>query len=413
MGRGGTDPGPVPGAGSLPVDTGRLRPDADPVLAGLGRPGSRALLPTPALVCDVDLLESNLATMAARAAARGVALRPHAKTHKSAYVASRQLAHGAVGIACASVSEAAALVARLAGFGRSDPLSVLVTSPVVGDAVADRAAALALRCDLQLVADHPDGVDELAAAVGRAVPGSSGRPPVGVVCDVDVGMGRTGVTGPDGAVAVVDRIAHHPVLRFAGVQGYAGHVQHLAGAPERAEATRRSDARLTAAVVALEAAGHRVPSRTGGGTGSSAPDLASGVLDELQVGSYVFMDREYQEALTGDPDTAFAQSLTIATTVVSDNQPGFVTVDAGLKAMATDAGPAGVVGWTEGVDYHFFGDEHGLVTRGSAAGLHRGVRLDLVPPHCDPTVDRYDVLWLVRGDTVLGVADVDARGCSQ
>jgi len=90
-----------------------------------------------------------------------------------------------------------------------------------------------------------------------------------------------------------------------------------------------------------------------------------------------------------------------------------VTVDAGLKAMATEAGSPTVVGVPGDVTYTFFGDEHGLVTRGATTVLARGDRLALVPPHCDPTVDRYDVLWLVRGDAVVGVADVDARGCSQ
>jgi D-serine deaminase-like pyridoxal phosphate-dependent protein len=401
---------PVPAEPPLPVDAARLRHDADPVLVALGRPGSRALLPTPALVCDVDVLEANLATMAARVAAAGVALRPHAKTHKSAFVARRQLAHGAVGISCASVSEAEALVGRLPT-GVGDPhVSLLVTSPVVGP-VAARAADLATRCALLVATDHPDGVDELAAAVGHDRTGSGTT--VGVVCDVDVGLGRTGVTGPDQAVALVRRIAAHPGLRFAGVQGYAGHAQHLADRASRAAAAHEGNRRLRAVVDALEGDGHTVGLRTGGGTGTSGPDLELGVLDELQAGSYVFMDREYRDALAGDPDGAFGQSLVVTTTVVSDNQSGFVTVDAGLKAMATDAGAPTVVDAAGDVAYHFFGDEHGLVTRGADDRFRRGDRLDLVPPHCDPTVDRYDVLWLVRGDTVVGVADIDARGCSQ
>jgi len=400
----------VPGEPVLPVDTGRLRRDADQVLAAIGRPGSRALLPTPALVCDIDVLETNLATMAARVAAAGVALRPHAKTHKSAFVARRQLDHGAVGIACASVSEAEALVNRLGAGHGSPPLSVLVTSPTVGPVVA-RAADLATRCGLLVAVDHTDGVDDLAAAVGQGRPGCTGT--VGVVCDVDVGLGRTGVTGPDQAVALVRRIAAHPGLRFAGVQGYAGHAQHLADRASRVTAVHEGNRRLRAVVDALEADGHRVGLRTGGGTGTSGPDLELDVLDELQAGSYVFMDREYRDALAGDPDGAFGQSLLVTTTVVSDNRSGFVTVDAGLKAMATDAGAPTVVGAADDVDFRFFGDEHGLVTRGADDRLRRGDRLDLVPPHCDPTVDRYDVLWLVRDDTVVGVADVDARGCSQ
>lgn len=361
-------------------------------------------------MCDVDVLEANLATMAARVLAAGAALRPHAKTHKSAFVAGRQLAHGAVGIACASVSEADALVHRLGGADSTIPLSVLVTSPAVGPVVA-RAADLATRCSLLVAVDHPDGVDALAEAIGHGRPPGVGR--VGIVCDVDVGLGRTGVTGPDHGLAVVRRVTGYPGLWFAGVQGYAGHAQHLADRASRAAAAREGNRRLEAVIDALEGDGHQVGVRTGGGTGTSGPDLEFGVLNELQAGSYVFMDREYRDALSGDPDGAFGQSLVVATTVVSDNQPGFVTVDAGLKALATDARTPTVLGAGDDVTYHFFGDEHGLVTRGAGDRFHRGDRVDLVPPHCDPTVDRYDVLWLVQGDTVVGVADVDARGRSQ
>jgi len=396
----------VPAEVPLPLDTGRLRHGADPVLDGIGRPGSRELLPTPALVCDVDLLEANLSRMASLAAASGVALRPHAKTHKSAFVAGRQLAHGAVGLACATTSEADAIVGRLRRDGPVGPISVLVTSPTAGPAAARRLAGLATRCDLLVAIDHPDGVDELGAAVAE------GRGTLGVVCDVDVGLGRTGVSGPAGARAVVDRISRHSGLWLAGVQGYAGQNQHLPSRDLRAAATGEAGRRLAAVVDALEADGHPVALRTGGGTGTIGPDLDRGVLNELQPGSYAFMDREYGDALGDDPVATFGQSLTVATTVVSANQPGFVTVDAGLKALATDAGAPSVVGHADSA-YHFFGDEHGMVTRTPGATFGRGDRLDLVPPHCDPTVDRYDVLWLVRGDTVVGVADVDARGCSQ
>jgi len=390
---------------SLPLDTDRLHHDAHEAVEALGRPGSRSLLPTPALLCDVDVLESNLAQMASLAAGSGTVLRPHAKTHKSAFIARRQLAHGAVGISCATASEASAVVDRMLTDGWTGPLSVLVTSPVTGAAGSRRVAALARRCNLLVAVDHPDGVDELASAVGGGT--------LDVVCDVDVGLGRTGVTGPDGARAVVAHIARHHGLRFAGVQGYGGHLQHMAGRDERCRATESANNRLRSVIDALEAAGHQVGLRTGGGTGTSAIDIELGVLNELQPGSYAFMDREYRDALGDDLEVGFGQSLTVATTVVSANQDSFVTVDAGLKAMATDAGSPTVVGRHDGVAYHFFGDEHGLVTRGDGAPLRRGDRLDLVPPHCDPTVDRYDALWLVRGDTLVGLAAVDARGCSQ
>jgi len=389
-----------------PVDAAAARQrGAGAAIDALGTPGSRSLLPTPALICDVDVLDANLDAMATWAAGTGVDLRPHVKTHKTAFVAGRQLDRGAVGLACASVSEAVAVVDRLASDGRPGPVAVLVTSPVVGPGPLTRAVALSRKCDLTVVVDHPGGVAELAGTAGR-----SDR--IAVVCDVDTGLGRTGVTGPEGALAVADRVADHPQLAFAGVQGYGGHLQHLEGRDRRRAATEAANGRLSAVVAALEARGHAVGVRTGGGTGTAGIDLELGVLNELQPGSYAFMDRQYREALGDDPEARFGQSLTVSTTVVSANQEDFVTVDAGLKALATDAGEPVVVGHDD-LAYHFFGDEHGLVTRGPGGGPHRGDRLDLVPPHCDPTVDRYDLLWLVRGDTVVGVTTVDARGCSQ
>jgi len=169
---------------------------------------------------------------------------------------------------------------------------------------------------------------------------------------------------------------------------------------------------LQSVIDALETEGHDVSLRTGGGTGTSSLEGEIGVLNELQAGSYVFMDREYRDALGSDREGQFQQSLTILTTVISANHEEFVTVDAGLKSMATDAGPATVVGFEE-ASFAFFGDEQGLVASGAGPAFRRGERLELVPPHCDPTVDKYDVIWLVHDDVVVDVIDVTARGRSQ
>jgi D-threonine aldolase len=378
---------------------------AGTALAARGREGSRALIPTPGLVCDLVLLRENLTTMARSIAADGLRLRPHAKSHKSAFIAALQLEHGAAGIACAKVGEAEVLVDRLRAGAVDDPVDVLITSPLGSAAPAARAARVAGRCDLSLVVDRAEGIEELAEAADRA--GTS----LTVLCDVDVGLGRTGVAGPEGALEVVRALSGRTRLRFGGLQGYAGHVQHTSSRSERRSGALRAGEALAAVVEALAKEGHAVPIRTGGGTGTAGMEGELGALDEIQAGSYVFMDREYRDALGGDPEGRFAQSLTIATTVVSANQPGFVTVDAGLKAMATDAGPPTVVGRDS--EYAFFGDEHGMVTDGSAPRLRPGDRIELIPPHCDPTVDRYDRIWLVEGDVLVGWTPVDARGCSQ
>ena len=383
------------------------RPAPRDVIVGIGESGSRRLIPTPALICDVDRLLDNIERMASTTHKAGVAIRPHVKSHKSAFVARHQLDHGASGLAFAKLSEAEAVVSRLITEGWHRRISALITSPLAGLALARRAAALSAVCDLVVVADHVDAVDELATAL-VATPGR-----LSVLCDVDVGLARTGVVGPREAIEVVRRIDQSPVLDFAGVQGYGGHLQHIAGRPSRIAETQKSAKRLEIVIDALESNGYPVALRTGGGTGTSGIDIEIGVLNELQPGSYVFMDREYRDALGDDPEGRFAQSLFLATTVISANQEGFVTVDAGLKAMATDAGAPLVVDHEDSVQYHFFGDEQGLVTNGPDGPFTRGQRLDLVPPHCDPTVDRYDVIWLVEGETVVGFFDVDARGCSQ
>jgi D-serine deaminase-like pyridoxal phosphate-dependent protein len=350
-------------------------------------------------VLDLDAFERNLARMAGRAQAAGLALRPHAKSHKCAWIAKRQIEVGAVGICCAKLAEAEALAA--AGIGR-----ILVTSPIAGEAPAARAAALAERLeDFRIVVDHPDGAAELAAAA---------RGPVQVLIDVDVGTGRTGVAGVEPALAVLRAIAREPRLKLIGVQGYGGHWQHLEGAEARAQAVAAGMATLSAAIAALREAGAAIEVVTGGGTGTFAADAAQGVLTEVQPGSYAFMDRQYRDALKADPDGEFAQALTVATTVISVNQPRWVTVDAGLKALSTD-GPPPVPASAkfQGCGYRFFGDEHGLLMRPGAAPVARGERLELVPGHIDPTLDRYDAIHLVRGDVLVDIVPVEARGASQ
>ena len=366
---------------------------ADPGL--IGQPGSRARIPTPAAVLDLDIFEANLAKMAGRAKAAGLALRPHTKSHKCAAIARMQLEAGAVGVCCAKLAEAEAMAA--AGIG-----AILVTSPIAGEASARRAAALAGLPDFRLVVDHVDAVGELAATSSA----------LQLIIDVDVGLGRTGVHDADQAADVARAILRHPQLSLLGVQGYGGHWQHMAGANARASAVAEGMGRLTSAIAAIREAGGPVEVVTGGGTGTFAADAAQGVLTEVQPGSYPFMDREYREALGGDPDGDFGQALFVAASVISANHPKWVTVDAGLKAFSTD-GPAPVPADLVSASYRFFGDEHGMLTRPEGRHLARGDRVDFIPGHIDPTLDRYDVIHAVRGEVLVDILPVEARGASQ
>lgn len=370
---------------------------ADPDL--IGQPGSRGMIPTPAAVLDLGAFERNVAKMAERARAAGLALRPHAKSHKSSAIALKQIEAGAVGICCAKLAEAEAMAA--AGIG-----AILVTSPIAGALNAERAARLADALpDFRIVVDHVDGVFELSEAATA---------PIQVLIDVDVGLGRTGVASPEQAAEVARAILQAPNLSLIGVQGYGGNWQHIEGANERAAAVAEGMKRLSAAIAAVREAGGEIAVITGGGTGTFAADAAQGVLNEVQPGSYAFMDRQYRDALKADPDGAFEQSLVIEATVISANHPQWVTVDAGLKAFATDGPlPTPVTDGFRSAAYRYFGDEHGLLMRPAGRAVERGERIAFVVPHIDPTLDKYDVIHIVDGDVLVDILRVEARGASQ
>lgn len=372
-----------------------VRPHLSRALELVGRPGSRTTVATPALIVDLDALEGNIERAARAAAVAGVGLHPQAKAHKSSAIASLQLDAGADGISVATLGEAEAL--HEAGIER-----LLVTSPLhVG--LLDRVAALhrSIGAGLLVTIDHPDVVQPLARRVGTSL---------GVLIDLDVGLHRTGIIDPEVAARTVERIESAATLTFAGIQAYGGHWQHIADPVARRAAVAHGMHEALGVIERIERVGSPVDLRTGGGTGTFLDDCELQVLNDLQPGSYVFMDRQYAEALAGHEGHAWQQSLFVRSTVVSANHEGWVTVDAGLKAFATDAAEPV---WTGGSAYAWFGDEHGLLAQPAQGRLCLGDQVEFVPPHCDPTVDRYDVLHLVRGDTLVDVVPVDARGRTQ
>ncbi|QNE33444.1 DSD1 family PLP-dependent enzyme [Sphingomonas sp. NBWT7] len=363
----------------------------------IGQPGSRDRLNTPALILDRDAFDRNVDRMARFARTHGLALRPHAKSHKSADIARAQLAAGAVGLCCAKLGEAEALADE-----RIDGLHL--TSPVVTAPAIARLAALARRtASLSVVADHPDPVDALAVA-------AAGGAPVTVLVDIDPGIHRTGVASPEAAVALAQRIVDRPSLRYGGVQFYCGAQQHVVGFADRRAAIAERTAYLTTCLDALAAAGLSPPVVTGGGTGSHAIDAELGVLTELQVGSYIFMDREYADCdLDGSGTPPFETALMVDARVISANAAGMVTIDAGLKAFATEAGAPPVIAGAE-ARYRFMGDEQGALIGTELPEL--GGRVTLATPHCDPTVNLYDAYHVVSRDTLVAIWSVTARGRS-
>jgi len=334
-----------------------------------------------------------------------VNLRPHSKTHKSADIAKRQIAAGALGVCCAKLGEAEALA-------EAGVESVHITSPVVTPQAIARLIALNGKAkDVMVVVDHPANVEALAAAAAKA-----GGKPLTVVVDIDPGMHRTGVATPDGVVELVKKVAGLKSLKYAGVQFYCGRHQHIVDFKERKAEIEERTEYLKGVLAKLEAAKLTPGIITGSGTGTHYIDAKLGVFTELQVGSYVFMDHDYNVCdLRGADKPTFEQALQIDARVVSANTPGMVTVDAGLKAMATEKGPPVILkGAVDGSTTRFMGDEHlGVFAPEGKAAPALAEQVVLTPPHCDPTVNLYESYHIVKGDTLVDIWPVTARGRSR
>ncbi len=369
----------------------------------VGKAGAAAALATPALVVDLKSLERNIQSMMEHCNRAGIKLRPHAKTHKSAEIARRQLKAGAVGICCAKLGEAEALAD--AGIE-----SILVTSPVVTRHAFERAARLNGRIrDLMMVVDSAHGADGLASAAAA----SNKR--LKVLVDVDIGLHRTGIAPGQPAVDLVRRVMAAPFLSFEGLQGYAGQIQHVETFEDRRTQAESASRHLAETRDALKAAGIACPIISGGGTGTFNIDPDTRVYTELQAGSYVFMDKQYCDVrIANAAPLPFETSLFVQTTVISATMPGLVTTDAGLKSFATEAGaPVIASGAPAGANYFFFGDEQGgLMLGGDVKSLPLGSNIRCTAPHCDPTVNLYDFYHVVDGDTLVAIWPIEARGRS-
>jgi D-serine deaminase-like pyridoxal phosphate-dependent protein len=349
-------------------------------------------LDTPSLVVDLDVFERNVRTGMERLS--GVDVRPHQKTAKSPAVARRLLEAGARGICVAKLSEAEVMLAA----GLDD---VLITTELAGELKARRLA--------RLVEQHPYArvrvvVDSVA---GAAALDAALLVPVEALIDVNVGQNRCGVA-PEDALELANAVAGLGRLTLVGVQGYEGNLQHVRDPDERRARCDRSMARLAVAVEALRGGGHAVEVVTTGGTGTAEFCAAHKHVTEVQPGSFIFMDADYLD----DGGMPYRPALTAIATVISHPAPDHVVVDAGLKTLSDDSGPArpfDAPGW----QYHHAGDEHGVLTPsgdGDRRPLAVGDRIALLPSHIDTTINLHDVLYARRGETIEETWPVAARG---
>jgi 3-hydroxy-D-aspartate aldolase len=379
----------------------RRHRDLGPNARLIGEPRSRQALATPALILDLDAFEHNVKAMARLCKRNGVALRPHAKTHKSIEMARRQIAAGAIGISVATIREAAVMVkAGLPG--------VLLTTPVVGAVKLDILCDLAGKSEGFMAAvDNLANLRELEAALEKR------RKRLAVLVDIDIGMKRTGVPDVAAALALIRRVRDSRVLTWAGLQCYSGGVQHIASLANRERVYGRQLQHLTRLLDGIDKAGLIPGIISGGGTGTFDIDRRAGLFTECQCGSYAVMDSEYEEVqLFSARPHPFEAALYVQCMVVSNNHRAWATIDGGFKCFSMDGPiPRPARGAPPGAVYQFFGDEFGKIKFARKTdSLKLGSKIEFFAPHCDPTVNLHDFYHCVRGNVLVDIWPVDARG---
>ncbi len=352
---------------------------------------------TPCLILDLDAFERNLSRLNESLAGKRVLVRPHAKSHKCPQIALRQIALGAVGVCCQKVSEAEALVQG----GVND---VLIANEVVGAPKLKRLAALAKQAHVAVCADDAGNVSALDAAAREF------GVRLDVLVEINVGANRCGVEPGEPAVVLARQITSSGNLRFAGLQAYQGAAQHLRKVEERRAAIEAAVAKVKETTALLAKSGIACEKVTGAGTGTYLFEAASAVYQEIQPGSYIFMDVDYaRNEWTESGIPRFEHSLFVWTTVMSRPSAERAVVDAGLKASSVDSGMPRVAD-AAGAEYVKASDEHGVLKLDAAARIAVGDKLKLIPGHCDPTVNLYDYYVCIRNERVEALWPITARG---
>lgn len=356
---------------------------------------------TPCLILDLDALEHNIRKMGDFAKAHNMRHRAHGKMHKSVDVLRlQQELGGAIGVCCQKVSEAEVFV-------RGGIKDVLVSNQVRDPAKIDRLALLPQHGARIIVC-----VDDLANVAELSKATQKYGTTLECLVEIDCGAGRCGVTTTSAVVEIANAIHAAPGLKFTGIQAYQGAMQHIDKYEDRKAKLDAAIAQVKHAVDALKSEGLEPELVSGGGTGSYYFESDSGVYNELQCGSYAFMDADYGRILDKDgkriDQGEWENALFILTSVMSHAKADKAICDAGLKAQSIDSGLPFIYG-RDDVKYIKCSDEHGVIEDLNGV-LKVNEKLRLVPGHCDPTCNVHDWYVGVRNGKVETLWPVSARG---
>jgi D-serine deaminase-like pyridoxal phosphate-dependent protein len=353
---------------------------------------SKTAVDTPALLVDLDVMEANIGRVAEICRTGGVGWRPHTKGQKTLEIIRKELEAGAIGVTCAKLGEAEVLAAA----GIHD---ILIANQIVGPAKMRRLVGLLANADLIVGVDSATHVDELGAAVHGT--GHTLR----VVIEVDIGMHRAGVQPGAAVVALARAIAARPGLCFAGVMGWESHAVTIAEPSEKARVVAAAIALLTSSAEACRAAGLPVDIVSCGGTGTLPYCAQQPGVTEIQAGGAIFSDMHYRTNYHLDIPAA----LTLLATVTSRPTATRIIIDAGKKAMSSDAAvpmPLGVASKRVALSA-----EHGTIELAEPSDLPRiGEKLELIVGYSDTTVHLHEEIVAVRNGRIKAIWQIAGRG---
>lgn len=351
-------------------------------------------LETPALVIDLDKMDRNINKMADYMKSVGCNLRPHFKTHKCPIIAHKQIKAGAIGITCAKLGEAEVLVK--AGID-----NILIANQIVQTSKLNRLAGLSRLCNIIVAVDNLKNVEDLSQAMQAA------NSNIGVLIEVDVGLGRCGVRNQEDALRLAEKIYNSPGLTFKGIMGYEGHCVFIENEEKRRISTQEANRMLVEYKSFLEKKGYEVEIVSCSGTGTYKFASVYPGITEIQAGSYIFMDGKYNKTEGVD----FENSLFIISTVISKPNEDLAVIDTGLKSMTSEFGIPQVI-YPEGASIiGHLSEEHSMLNISlSSAKLNLGDKVIILPSHGCTTVNLYDKYYVASGNIVVSEWEITARG---
>ncbi|MGZ4962327.1 MAG: DSD1 family PLP-dependent enzyme [Limisphaerales bacterium] len=354
-------------------------------------------LDTPSLLVDVDALDANITLMSGYFSKRHAKLRPHFKSHKCTTIAKKQMEAGAVGITCAKLAEAEVL----AKAGIAD---ILIANQMVGPLKINRLIELSKHANPIVAVDSIDNLKMISDLASKA--GSR----ISVLIEVDIGMGRCGVTPGQAAMDLARTALTLPGIKFMGLQGYEGHAVDLRDEKERVEKTRAALKLLVDTRRLLERSGVQIGIVSGGGTGAYDINGEVDGIDEVQAGSYALMDWWYT-----DIRPEFRQAMSILTTVISRPRPNIAVIDVGRKGCGAEWGPPRVKTIPGAKILSFNSEEHGTIHLPENAGetICVGDRIEIIPSHGCTTSNLYREFIAHRGGKMIARWPIEGSGALQ